>query len=52
MKKVLPYVLVEALMPGGTLIALGMWLYQNRGRLPKWRGFKSANSDAPSPSAT
>lgn len=52
MKKVLPYVLVEALMPGGTLIALGMWLYQNRDRLPKWRGRAHGASDAPAPSAT
>jgi hypothetical protein len=51
-KKVLPYILVEALMPGGTLIALGMWLYQNRDRLPKWRGLKNGNTDAPSPSTT
>lgn len=44
-----PYLLTEALLPGGTLIALGLWLYQNRGRLPKW-GRPSGNSDASSTS--
>jgi hypothetical protein len=48
-KKVLPYVLVEAFLPGGSLIALGMWLYQNKDRLPKWRR-TSSESGAPSPS--
>jgi hypothetical protein len=33
-----PYLLVELLLPGGTLIALSLWLYQNKGRLPGWRG--------------
>lgn len=51
-KTLSPYLLVEALMPGGTLIALGMWLYQNRDRLPKWRGRAHGASDAPAPSAT
>jgi hypothetical protein len=32
-----PYLLVELLLPGGTLIALSLWLYQNKGRLPGWR---------------
>ena len=44
-----PYLLTEALLPGGTLIALGLWLYQNRGRLPKW-GRASGNSDVSSTS--
>ncbi|HEX5768771.1 MAG TPA: hypothetical protein VFX94_11095 [Burkholderiales bacterium] len=52
MKKILPYVLVETFLPGGSLIALGMWLYQNRDRLPKWRGRAHGASDAPAPSAT
>jgi hypothetical protein len=45
-----PYILTEALLPGGTLIALGMWLYQNKDRLPAWRG--RAKSDATSPTST
>lgn len=52
MKKVLPYVLVEALLPGGTLIALGLWLYQNKGRLPKWPGRASSGSGATSATST
>ena len=50
-KKILPYVLVETFLPGGSLIALGMWLYQNRERLPKWRR-TSSNATTPSPSTT
>jgi hypothetical protein len=50
-KKILPYVLVETFLPGGSLIALGMWLYQNRERLPKWRR-TSRNANTPSPSTT
>lgn len=50
MKKVLPYVLVEALLPGGTLIALGLWLYQNKGRLPRWP--RKAGSGSEPKSAT
>jgi hypothetical protein len=49
-KTISPYLLVEAVMPGGTLIALGMWLYQNRDRLPKWRG--RAKSEDGSPTST
>jgi hypothetical protein len=49
-KTISPYLLVEAVMPGGTLIALGMWLYQNRDRLPGLRG--GAKSDANSPTST
>ena len=45
-----PYLLTEALLPGGTLIALGMWLYQNRDRLPRLRG--GAKSDASSLTST
>jgi hypothetical protein len=29
-----PYLLVEMLMPGGSLIALGMYLYRRKGDLP------------------
>ena len=25
-----PYILTELLLPGGTLIALGLWLYRHR----------------------
>ena len=28
--KILPYLLLEIVMPGGTLLALGLWLYRNR----------------------
>ena len=28
--KLLPYLLLELVMPGGTLLALGLWLYRNR----------------------
>jgi hypothetical protein len=49
-KTISPYLLVEAVMPGGTLIALGMWLYQNRDRLLGLRG--GAKSDANSPTST
>ena len=28
-----PYLLVEALLPGGTLIALAMWAVRHRGEL-------------------
>ena len=45
-----PYILTEALLPGGTLIALGMWLYQNKDRLPALRG--RAKSDATPPTST
>ena len=45
-----PDLLTEALLPGGTLIALGLWLYQNKGRLPKWRGRASGDPDAALPS--
>jgi hypothetical protein len=51
MKKVLPYVLV-VLLPGGTVIALGMWLYQHMGRLPKWPSRASSGSGATSPTST
>jgi hypothetical protein len=27
-----PYVAVEALLPGGTLIALALWLYRRRAK--------------------
>jgi len=30
MKKYLPYVLLEIVMPGGTLFAAGLWAYRNR----------------------
>ena len=30
MKKALPYLLIEALLPGGTLIALALWLYRRK----------------------
>jgi hypothetical protein len=33
MKKALPYLLIEALLPGGTLIALALWLLRRRGIL-------------------
>ena len=29
-KKFGPYLAVELLLPGGSLIALGIWLYRNR----------------------
>ena len=38
-----PYVAVELVLPGGTLIALALWLYRNRSLLsprqgaPRWR---------------
>jgi hypothetical protein len=48
-KTISPYLLVEAVMPGGTLIALGMWLYQNRDRLPKWRGRAKSEDVSPTP---
>ena len=28
--KLLPYLLIEIVMPGGTLLAIGLWLYRNR----------------------
>jgi len=28
--KFLPYLAIEMVMPGGTLLALGLWLYRNR----------------------
>ena len=28
--KALPYLLIEILLPGGSLIALGLYLYRNR----------------------
>ena len=28
-----PYLLVEVLLPGGTMIALLMWIFRNRGEL-------------------
>ena len=31
--KLLPYVLLEIVMPGGTLLAIGLWLYRNRKRI-------------------
>jgi hypothetical protein len=30
MKKALPYLLIEALLPGGTLIAAALWLYRRK----------------------
>jgi hypothetical protein len=27
-----PYLLLELLLPGGTLIAVALWLYRHRGR--------------------
>jgi hypothetical protein len=33
MKKALPYLLIEALLPGGTLITLALWLLRRRGIL-------------------
>jgi hypothetical protein len=45
-----PYLLTEALLPGGTLIALGMWLYQNKDRVPGLLG--RAKSDATPPTST
>ena len=30
LQKAGPYLLVEILLPGGTLLALGLWLYRNR----------------------
>jgi hypothetical protein len=29
-KKALPYLLIEAVLPGGTLIALLLWLYRRQ----------------------
>ena len=29
-KRIAPYLAVEILLPGGTLLALGLWLYRNR----------------------
>jgi hypothetical protein len=28
--KLLPYLLLEIVMPGGTLLAVALWLYRNR----------------------
>jgi hypothetical protein len=28
--KFLPYLAIEIVMPGGTLLAIGLWLYRNR----------------------
>jgi hypothetical protein len=28
--KFLPYLAIEIVMPGGTLLAVGLWLYRNR----------------------
>jgi hypothetical protein len=28
--KILPYLLLEIVMPGGTLLVLALWLYRNR----------------------
>ncbi len=35
LKKIGPYVAVELLLPGGSLIALGLWLYRNRKKFPQ-----------------
>jgi hypothetical protein len=39
--KFLPYLAIEIVMPGGTLLAIGLWLYRNRkrifGRMSNWR---------------
>ena len=31
-KKYGPYLVIEAVMPGGTLIALALWLYRSHSR--------------------
>jgi hypothetical protein len=36
-----PYVLVELILPGGSLIALGLWLYHHRGALAARFGAKA-----------
>jgi hypothetical protein len=33
-----PYVAAELLLPGGTLIALALWLYRRRAALPAVEG--------------
>jgi hypothetical protein len=30
LRQLAPYALIELLLPGGTLLALGLWLYQRR----------------------
>jgi len=35
MKKAVPYLLIEVLLPGGTLIALALWYLRRRGMLPR-----------------
>jgi hypothetical protein len=40
-QKLGPYLLLEILLPGGTLFALLLFLYQ-RGRLPGLDGFRTA----------
>jgi hypothetical protein len=40
-----PYLLTEALLPGGTLIALGLWLYQNKERLQLFRRKFAVNAE-------
>jgi hypothetical protein len=30
LKQLAPYALIEILLPGGTLLALGLWLYRRR----------------------
>jgi hypothetical protein len=35
LRQLAPYALMEILLPGGTLLALGLWLYRRRtGRVP------------------
>jgi len=32
-----PYLAVELLLPGGSVIALLLWLFRHRRRMPTWR---------------
>jgi hypothetical protein len=31
--KIVPYLFLEIVLPGGTLLALALWLYRNRKRI-------------------
>jgi hypothetical protein len=31
--KIVPYLVLEIVLPGGSLFALGLWLYRNRKRI-------------------
>jgi hypothetical protein len=42
--KIVPYLLLELVMPGGTLLAIGLWLYRNRKNLAAGKNLSEAMS--------